>query len=308
MSRVLVIGSAGLDIKAQPEGPLQPHLNNRGKVRNSVGGVARNIAENLARLDQRVRLLSVLGDDGPGLRVLRHTRAAGVRVRDIRIMPGGRTLTTLALLDEQGEPQIALMDYEIMSAVNGDYLHEHEAEFARADIIVIDATLSEEALAVLFELAGRYNVRVCADPTTPALASKLCPFLNRLFLITPNAGETTALCGMEDPARDRESALEAARRLVSMGVQLAVVTLGDQGVAYADGRGAGYIRAVKIAVLDPTGAGDAFTGAVIFGLLNEVEIDEAMRLGMTAASLTLQSSETVVPSLSQELLYDKLVV
>lgn len=50
------------------------------------------------------------------------------------------------------------------------------------------------------------------------------------------------------------------------------------------------------------------TAAIIFGLLNEVPVDEAMRLGITAASLTLQTVETVVPSLNQELLYNRLAL
>lgn len=50
----------------------------------------------------------------------------------------------------------------------------------------------------------------------------------------------------------------------------------------------------------------ALSGAVIFGILNDVPIDEAMRLGVTAASLTLESEDTVLQSLSQELLYDEL--
>jgi pseudouridine kinase len=142
----------------------------------------------------------------------------------------------------------------------------------------------------------------------PTLAVRLVDFLPSLYLVAPNAAETTALCGLPDPAQNREAAIDAARQLVSMGVKIAVVTLGEQGVAYADGSGGGFIRAVRTQVVDPTGAGDAFTAAVIFGLLNEVTVDEAMRLGMTAASLTLQSRDTVLPQLSQELLYDKLVV
>src|SRR5690606_30725709 len=125
---------------------------------------------------------------------------------------------------------------------------------------------------------------------------------------TPNAVETKTLCGLEQPATDRDTANEAARQLVQMGASIAVVTLGAQRLAYADGSGGGFIRAVHTQVVDSTGAGAAFTGAVIFGLLNEVPVDEAMRLGVTAASLTLQSRETVLPDLSQELLYDKLML
>ena len=67
-----------------------------------------------------------------------------------------------------------------------------------------------------------------------------------------------------------------------------------------------FIRAIHTEVVDTAGAGDAFSGAVIFGILNDVPIDEAMRLGVTAASLTLESEDTVLQSLSQDLLYDEL--
>ncbi len=308
MTYVLVIGSAGIDIKARTPAPLIWETPNQGNVRNSVGGVARNIAENLARLGIQTALLSAVAPDVNGKRVLKLCRDNGIRCQRVRVVEGGRTGTYVALLKSDEELLVAISDFEIMKAVDETYLRTHERLFARASLIVIDATLSESALAVIFELADRYGKLVCADPTTPTLASRLCPYLDKLYLATPNAGETTALCGLSQPARDRETGLEAARELVAMGVKIAVVTMGDQGVAYADGSGAGFIRAVQTSVVDSTGAGDAFSSAVIFGLLNHVVIDEAMRLGMTAASLTLQSRETVLPDLSEELLYDKLVV
>jgi len=305
---VLVIGSAGLDVKGRPAGDLTPGTANLGHVRHSVGGVARNIAENLARLEVETILLSAVGEDVEGTRVLEHNQAGGIDCSLVRVMAGGRTGTYMALLRPDGELEVAINDFEIMEYVNSDYLRDHERLLAEADMVVIDATLTSAALATVFELADEYSVRVCADPTTPMLAARLCPYIGQLHLIVPNAAETTALCGLENPASDRETAISAARRLVALGAYTAVVTLGDQGLAYADGGGGGFIRAVHTQVVDAGGAGDALTGAVIFGLLNDVPLDEAMRLGVTAASLTLQTAETVLPGLSQELLYDELVI
>lgn len=305
---VLVVGSAGIDVKGRPDGELKWDMPNLGAVRNSVGGVARNIAENLARLEVPAVMLTAVGDDAEGDRVLLASTAAGIDCSYARRVPGGRTGTYMALLKPDGELHVAISDFSIMGQVDSDYLLEHEALFREAALVVIDATLTTEALATVFELSQQYKVRICADPTTPALAGKLCDYIPLLYLVVPNAGETTALCGLPDPARDRETARSAARHLVSLGAEIAVVTVGEHGVAYADGSGGGFIRAIKTEVVDTTGAGDAFTGAVIFGLLNEVPIDEAMRLGITAASLTLQSRETVLPHLSQELLYDELML
>lgn len=305
---VLVIGSAGIDIKTKTAGALVWESVNVGQVRNSVGGVARNIAENLERLSVQTVLLTAVSRDLVGKRIIRHSKDSGINCKHVRGIAGARSCCYVSLLKPDGEPLVSIADYEIMEAVDAGYLRHHETLFANASMIVIDATLTEEALATVFELAARYGVRVCADPTSPMLAGKLCDYLDKLYLVTPNAAETTALCGLADPARDRDTALAAARQLVSLGAQIAVVTLGEQGVAYASGASSGYMRAAQIDVVDSTGAGDAFSGAVIFGLLNDVEVDEAMRLGITAASLTLQTRETVLPDLSEELLYAKLVV
>lgn len=305
---VLVIGSAGIDIKGHPVSELKLGTPNLGRVRNSVGGVARNIAENLARLEVPTVLLAAVGDDVEGERVLNGCEDGGIDVSHVRREMGTRTATYLALLNPDGELHAAITDFEVIAYVDSEYLRGHESLFEQATMVVIDATLSEAALATVFELAARYHVPVSADPTTPELAARLCPYIPQLYLVTPNAAETTALCGLEDPAADHETAINAARHLVSLGAKIAVVTLGAQGLAYADGSGGGFIRAVQTDVVDATGAGDALSGAVIFGLLNEVPVDEAMRLGVTAASLTLRTRDTVVPYLSQELLYDELVV
>ena len=57
-----------------------------------------------------------------------------------------------------------------------------------------------------------------------------------------------------------------------------------------------------------TGAGDAMTAALLFGLLNDIELDDAIRLGVSAASLTLRHPGSVYPELSLEGLYDQLLV
>lgn len=305
---VLVIGASGMDVKARPFLPIKPGADNLGVVRTSVGGVARNIAENLGRLEVPTTLISAVGSDSTARLVLGQTRAHGVNCRLVRRVPHEATAHHVAILTPDADLDHAVSDFNILRHIDSDYLRACRPAFARARLIVIDANLSEETLETVFELAAEYGVRVCADPTSPTLSVRLCPFLDRLHLVTPNAAETSMMCGVEHRAYDRDTAIDAARALVESGVDIAVVTLGEAGLAYADGNNSGFIGAIATEVVDSTGAGDAFTGAMIFGLLNDVPLDEAMRLGVTAASLTLQTTETVVPNLSQDLLYGHLIV
>jgi pseudouridine kinase len=91
-------------------------------------------------------------------------------------------------------------------------------------------------------------------------------------------------------------------------VKVVVVTLAELGVCYATSQTYGNIPAIQTEVVDPTGAGDAFIGAALFGLLNGIPLDEALRLGASSASLTLRYAGAVSPDLSLEKLYDELVL
>ncbi len=304
---ILVIGAAGIDIKARPHGPLRMKRSNVGVVRHSVGGVARNIAENLARLEVPTILLSAIGQDQSGNSLLTHTEQAGVDTSAILRLPDAHTGSYVAVLDAAGHLAVSVSEYDVIEAISPKYLQQHRSLFAEAAMIVVDANLSPKTLTSVFRWAKRYNVPVCADPTSQALASKLIDHLPDLYMVAPDANEAAALCGLDDPPHTSEAAIETAQCLVSRGVKIALVTLGDQGLAYADGSGAGHIAALRTRVVDTTGAGDALTAAVIFGLVNEMPLDEAVRLGVSAAALTLRTRETVAKDLSLDRLYDELV-
>ncbi len=303
---VLVIGSAGVDVKGRPWSEVAWGTPNLGRIRNSVGGVARNIAENLARLEVPVILLTAVGKDANGRRVIRASEKAGINCDYACYIPSGRTGSSMALLHPDGQLHVAISDFEVMRHLNADYLIEHTYLIEHAELVVIDATLDEDTLATLFDMADEYDIRVVADPTNPTLAGRLTPYISQLYMMVPNASEIATICGV--CGDDHQSAAAAARDLVLRGVEIAVVTLGAEGLVYADSGGGGYIKAINTKVVDATGAGDAFTAAAIFGLLNDVPVDEVMRLGVTAASLTLESPHTVLPEISQELLYEKLMV
>ncbi len=305
---VLVIGAAGIDIKSRPHATLHMGRSNPGVVRNSVGGVARNIAENLARLEVPTMLLTAVGEDHSGDYVLSHTTEAGVDTSYVLRVPAQHTGSYVSVQDENGGLIVAISEYDIVEAITPAYLQKHRALFAEAAMVVVDANLSPRALTSVFRWAGRYNVPVCADPTSQSLAPKLIAHLPQMHMVAPDAHEAAVLCESDRPPSTSEEAIKMAQCLVGRGVQIAIVTLAEQGLAYAAGSEAGHIPALRTPVVDTTGVGDALTAAVIFGLLSEFPLDEAVRLGVSAAALTLRTRETVAPDLSLDRLYDDLVV
>ena len=305
MSHLLIIGAASLDTKGRAGQAIQTGTSTPGAIRISVGGVGRNIAENLARLGEPVVLLSAVGDDGSGQRILRQAAECGIDVSHVLVDGSHRTAAYLAVLDDTGNLVMSIDDMSInRDLITPDFVYRRRALFRDACMIVLDANLSPATLDTIFRLARKYEVPVCADPTTATLAPQLCPYLPDLLLVTPNGAEAEALCGIQ--VTGRESGLEAAQKLVGLGVQIAIVTLGATGLVYATSQESGHVPAIECEVVDFTGAGDALTAAVVFGLLNDFPMDEAVRLGTSAAALTLQSRETVCPTLSLEQLYNQL--
>ena len=304
--QVVVIGAATIDTKGRVQTELLPGTSTPGEIRVSVGGVARNVAENLARLGVSTALLSAVGDDSTGRRIMQRTQEGGVNTEHVVIQPQSRSAAYIAVLDQEGNPFVSVDDMEVIQAITPRYIYARRSVITQADMVVFDANLSPQTIASIMALTDKHGIRVCADPTSATLAPRLKPHLSQLYLITPNAAETETLCMRK--ADKRALAERAAKSLVKEGVSIAIVTLAELGVCYATSASSGHISAVKTDVVDFTGGGDALTAALIFGILHDFPIDEAVRLGIAAATLTLRCRDTVCPDISLDRIYDCLGV
>lgn len=302
---VLVIGAMAIDAKGQPRRALVPGSSAPGTVRLSVGGVARNVAENLARLGVHATLLSAIGDDPMGRFLLDSTARAGVNVEHVLVRPGQRSGAYIAVLDRSGVPAHAIDDMTVLRYLTPEVVYRLRRLFREADMIVFDANVSRRTLETILRLAERYDKPVCADPTSTGLAERVRPHLGQIHMVVPNLQEARALVCAPGEALEAQ---EMAMRLVGMGVEVAIITLAELGLYYATSDESGRVPALQRDIVDLTGAGDALIAAVIFALLNDIPVSEAVRLGISAAALTIQCPETVCPDLSLDRLYGELVI
>lgn len=302
---VLIVGAMAVDAKGQPNHELAPGRSTPGAVHFAIGGVGRNIAETLARLGVQTTLLSAVGDDPIGHILLESTARSGVDTTYVVTSAQHRTAGYIAILDRNGSPAYAIDDMAVMQEVTPGLVYRHRRLVRDADMMVLDANLSPRTIASLFDLARKYDCPVCVDPTSAVLAPRFIPHLSEILLMTPNASEAEVLTGLDLGQTDAHN---LASTLVSSGVEVAIITLAELGLYYATSDESGRVPALRRDIVDLTGAGAALTGGVIFGLLNGFEVGEAMRLGVSAAALTIQVPETVYPDLSLDRLYDELVI
>jgi pseudouridine kinase len=305
---VLVLGAANLDLKGRLFSAPVANSSNAAAIKSSMGGVARNIAENLARLGVPVTLLTAVGGDYAGEDILDTADDLGMDVSRALIIEGETTGTYLAALDPQGDMFMALDDVRVLRHLTPDYLYLNRDAFKECDMVAMDLNLSDATLRTAIELAHEYDKPVCIDPTSTDIAHRLFPYLSQIALITPNLDEAAVLlrCGkFGDAALDAvlSDSVRAARQLVSLGVEAVVITQAEKGACYATEHESGEFPALRCEIVDTTGAGDALTATVIFGMMQGLPVGDALQLGLRAASLTLRSAYTVAPELSVDRLY-----
>lgn len=298
-ARVVVVGGANVDVKARTLAPAVPGTSNPGVTRQAPGGVARNVAENLARLGVRTGLIAAVGRDAPGELLLRETEAAGVDVRPV-LRVDGPTGTYTAVLDDRGELLIAVAAMGATDALTPAALNERRGVLRGAAWVVADGNLGAQTLTHLLTLCAEVGVPVMFEPVSVPKAARLLPALAAGLAphtVTPNVAEIGALLNRDVP--DTPDALRgAAGELHALGVRTVWVRRGERGSLLSTPEGVTDLPALPARVADVTGAGDAMLAAYLAALLAGCPPAEAARHGHAAAALTVESRQTVSPLLS----------
>jgi pseudouridine kinase len=201
---------------------------------------------------------------------------------------------------------MSIDDMEVLELINPSYIHRNRGWFKEASMVIMDANLAPSSITSTLQAAARYKVPTAMNAVSVGLAPRIRSFLPQLSIVAANKQEAAAL--VERPLETHKDVQNAAKALVTAGAETAVITLAENGLCYATPSESGYIEAISCDVVDNTGAGAALMAAVVYGLVNNVPVDEAMRLGVSAATLTLKCTETVCTSLNLDMLYDQLVV
>lgn len=306
-ARVVTVGGANVDVKARTLAPAVPGTSNPGVTTQAAGGVARNVAENLARLGVRAHLIAAVGRDAPGDWLLGETEAAGVDVRGV-LRLDGPTGTYTAVLDPQGELVIAVAAMEAVDALTPGVLNRQRGLLSGAAWVVADGNLSADTLAHLLALCAGAGVPVAFEPVSVPKAARLLPALEAGLaaqLVTPNVPELAALVGRA-VADTPEAIREAANELHARGVGTVWVRRGVRGSLLSGQGGVTELAALPAQVSDVTGAGDAMLAAYLAALLTGESPAGAARHGHAAAALTVESAQAVSPILTLDALRTRL--
>jgi pseudouridine kinase len=295
---VLCIGGANLDNKATSKQRIRPASSNPATVKESCGGVARNIAENLSRLACSVSLLTVVGDDQAGQWVLKESARKGVDTRLSYVLQNEKTGTYTALLDETGEMFVAFADMDIYDKFTPHLIQEKWPHIAASKLVIADTNLPAESLDELVKRCRDSMLPLFIDPVSSEKTKKLPRSLSGVTAIFPNLEEAIELAGAS-PSNASDYA-NLAQAIHERGAQNVFITLGEQGVLYAGEEGSILIPPIPTDIVEVTGAGDAFVAGVAYGILHHHPYAEACKFGLAASHLALQTAESVSGLLNEQ--------
>ena len=299
--RIAVVGGANMDIGGFPSAALVPGDSNPGQVRMSVGGVGRNIAENAARLGLEVELITALGADANGRAILEDCAAKGIGMRCCRIEESERTSVYLFIDDAKGDMNCAVNDMQIQRLLTPEWIAPHLGLLNAMDAVCIDANLPEETIAYLSE---KLTAPLFADAVSAAKVQRLRPALSRMHSFKPNRLEAELLTGVV--INDMIDAAEAVKWLMEAGVQRVYLSMGAMGALCAEGRQCVYLPGLERSLVNATGAGDAFSAALLWAHVQGLSLQESGLAGMAAASIAVESIETVNPELNEKILRERM--
>jgi ribokinase len=282
-SKILVVGSSNTDmvIKAQHL-PMPGETVLGGSFFMNPGGKGANQAVAIARLGGQVAFVCKTGNDIFGYQSHQLFEEEGIDISHVFSDANSPSGVALITVDERAENCIVVASGANANLLPADLAKVEEA-IDIAGFILMQLEIPIETVEFVAEMAAAKNKKVILNPApAQALSGRL---LQNLHLITPNETEAELLSGIK--ISDRDSAEKAAKKIVEMGVDHVIITLGSKGAfVYGDGV-CEMVAAWPVKAIDTTAAGDIFNGALVVALAENRSLIDAVHFACKAAAISV---------------------
>lgn len=267
---------------------------NHAETKICIGGVAYNIAVILKTLGNKVGISSYIGDDGEGHSVVSALRKHEITHDAIMRSPDLHTASYNAFHDPKGELLIAAADMHIYHKLTKESLIDCLPKLRTANAWVVDSTFLPDMQRILAMYTGGIDTYVTICSVSEA--KHVEPWLNTAKVLFANTAEISVLTDME--IKTKTQIWQALDKLASFGVKTIMATNGPDGVyVYHKGEHL-HFPAYPANVICVNGAGDSFAAAVIDHLTRKVDLKDAVKAGLAAASLRLEGKPVNADNIS----------
>lgn len=243
-----------------------------------------------ARLGLKAGIIGAVGKDDFGKLLIDRLKGDGVDVSQVKILEDNTTGVAFVTYFSSGSRQFI---YHVKHAaagqifpedVNPDYVKRSRVLHLMGSSLSINENCRNACYKAV-EIAVAHGKIITFDPNLrPELLDisvirEICrPILEVAKVVLPSGVEAEALTGVGDP-------VEAGRKILECGPEIAVIKLGEKGSIAVTKDEVIKIPAIKVKEVDPTGAGDVYDAAFVFGLLNNWPLEKILRFANAAGAI-----------------------
>jgi ribokinase len=291
---VFVMGSINQDFVLKVERRANPgETVTDAELSTGSGGKGANQAAAAALLGASVTFLGRVGDDEFGEPLVRALGEKGIDTTLVKRVSGESTGAAFITVTPDGENAITVAPGANRSLTPEDADAASEA-IGDARVLVAQMEIPVETVLRAVEISAKRGTRALVNlaPTFEVPRE----LLEKLDPLVVNEHEAAFLLGSE--VVGVEGALSAAPELLLLGPRSAVITVGEAGAVFASGYSGRHLPAPKVGVVDTTGAGDAFVGALAVNLARDTSLEEAVAYAVRAgaAAVTREGAQGALPT------------
>ena len=285
MPKVLVVGASNVDYVALSNNKLIRKDSNIGKLNITFGGVGRNIVENLAILEDDVSFITFLGNDGFGKELRKDLESINVKVYSPNKKE--RTSSYLAVLDSNGDMDVAICDTEIIDKSTVEDIKPFDDVISEFTSIVLDANINDKIIDHIFKEYS--DKKILVEAVSANKVKRYEKYLDKIYLFKSNVLEAKHLLNLYNA-----EPMLLAKILMERGVKNVVITDGGKPVIIGENNEVVFVTPKPIEkIISASGAGDSLFAGLIHGLINGASLVESVAFGIKVSQMTLMVEESV---------------
>ena len=246
------------------------------------GGKGANQAIALKKLGADVVLISAIGDDYFGKKIINSLREYDVSCQNVKIIKGARTGVALIILEKSTNDNYIVVDVGANNLLDFNDVKVALSQAKKDDLFVSQLEVKCDVVKKSLIEAKKIGLKTILNPAP--IDKEILGSLQYVDLLITNEIEIKALTDVN--VFDLGTAKTAYAILCNKGLKELIVTLGEKGSIYV-GMSSYFIPAIKVDAVDTTSAGDAYIGALIVQLSEGNDMKKAMLYATKCSALTV---------------------